>query len=124
MRTLDDPGQLPDAALQPASSSAPQAKRCKQRLYVSSYKLNYVAIYCVKGKNQAPIGKITGGIDGPEGLAIDAKGNLYVTNTVGNDVAEYARGSTKPAFTYTTDLHAPAGVAVHATQYAKAAHHK
>ena len=39
----------------------PAAKRCKEKLYVSSYKLDYVAIYCTKGHNQAPIGKITDG---------------------------------------------------------------
>lgn len=92
--------------------TSPAAKKCKDRVYVSSYKLNYVDIYCVKGKNQAPIGKITDGISGPEGLAVDAKGNLYVTNTTGNDVTEYARGSTTPSFTYTAQLGAPAGVAV------------
>lgn len=87
-------------------------KKCRDRLYVSSYKLNYVDVYCVKGKNQAPIGKITDGISGPEGLAVDAKGTLYVTNTTANNVTEYARGSTTPSFTYTADLSDPAGVAV------------
>lgn len=102
------------AATAPQSSNAlsPAAKKCKNRLYVASYKLNYVDIYCVKGKNQPPIGKITDGISGPEGLAVDTKGNLYVTNTTGNDVAEYARGTTTPSFTYTSQLGSPAGVAV------------
>lgn len=95
------------------SRDVPRAgKKCNDRVYVSSYKLNYVAIYCVKGKNQPPIGKITDGISGPEGLAVDAKGNLYVTNTTGNNVTEYARGSTSPSFTYTAQLGDPAGVAV------------
>ncbi len=51
-----------------------------------------------------------------EGLAVDAKGNLYVTNTIGNNVIEYARGSTKPSFTYTSELGDPAGVAVDKSQ--------
>ena len=106
------PTQSSNVAPQVAGASSAAAKKCKDRLYVSSYKLNYVAIYCVKGKNQAPIGKITDGINGPEGLSIDAKGNLYVTNTVGNNVAEYARGTTTPSFTYTAQLGNPAGVAV------------
>ena len=96
----------------PSALESGAAKKCKERLYVSSYKLNYVDIYCMKGKNQAPIGKITDGINGPEGLAVDAKGNLYVTNTPGNDVTEYARGSTTPKFTYSAELGDPAGVAV------------
>jgi sugar lactone lactonase YvrE len=101
---------------QVANGDSPAAKNCKDRVYVSSYKLNYVDIYCVKGKNQAPIGKITDGISGPEGLTVDAKGNLYVTNTTANDVTEYARGTTSPMFTYTEDLGAPAGVAVDASR--------
>jgi len=71
----------------------PAAKRCKEKLYVSSYKLDYVAIYCTKGHNQAPIGKITEGIDGPRALNVDRKGNLYVANTTANTVTEYAPGS-------------------------------
>ena len=103
-------------ALRASNVVSPAGKKCAERLFVSSYKLNYVDVYCVKGKNQAPIGKITDGINGPEGLAVDAKGNLYVTNTVGNDVAEYAGGSTTPTFTYSADLGNPAGVAVDKAQ--------
>jgi sugar lactone lactonase YvrE len=87
------------------------AKTCKTKLYVSSYKLNYVDVYCTKGRNQAPIGKITDGINGPEGENVDNKGNLYVTNTTANTVTEYAPGSVKPSFTYSSDLGYPAGVA-------------
>jgi sugar lactone lactonase YvrE len=90
----------------------PAAKHCKQKLYVSSYKLDYVAIYCTKGHNQAPIGKITDGINGPEGANVDRKGNLYVANTTANTVTEYASGSLTPSFTYSSGLGYPAGVAI------------
>ena len=91
---------------------SPAAKACKAaKLYVSSYKLNYVAIYCTKGHNQPPIGKITDGINGPEGENVDNKGNLYVTNTTANTVTEYAPGTVKPTFTYSSGLGDPAGVA-------------
>src|SRR5580658_6237001 len=86
------------------SRLVPAAKRCKEKLYVSSYKLDYVAVYCTKGHNQAPIGKITQGIDGPEGANVDSKGNLYVSNTSANTVTEYAEGSAKPSFTYSRGL--------------------
>jgi sugar lactone lactonase YvrE len=95
---------------------APAAKSCKDKLYVSSYHLNYVSIYCTKGHNQAPIGQITDGIGGPEGANTDRRGNLYVTNTNANTVTEYARGSTTPSFTYSSGLASPAGVAVDGKQ--------
>jgi hypothetical protein len=97
---------------------SPDAKKCKQKLFASSYWLDYVSIYCIKtGRhNQAPIGEITDGIKGPEGAVVDAKGNLYVTNTPTSTVTEYAPGSTTASFTYSADLSDPAGVAVDAKQ--------
>jgi sugar lactone lactonase YvrE len=95
---------------------SPVAKKCTRRLYVSSYRLGYVAIYCSKGHNQAPIGQITDGIETPEGANVDGKGNLYVTNTSANTVTEYARGRVKPSFTYSAGLTNPAGVAVDRNQ--------
>jgi sugar lactone lactonase YvrE len=94
------------------------AKRCKQKLFVSSYWLGYVSVYCAeKGRhNQAPIGQIAAGIDGPEGEATDANGNLYVANTGAGTVTEYAPDSTTVSFTYSADLSYPAGVAVDAEQ--------
>jgi sugar lactone lactonase YvrE len=91
---------------------SPAARRCKTKLYVSSYRLGYVSIYCTKGRNQAPIGQITSGINTPEGEAVDAPGDLYVTNTNPNTVTEYAPGTLTPAFTYSSGLSAPAGVTV------------
>lgn len=93
-------------------------KRCKKgELFVSSFRLGYVAIYCTKGRNQAPIGKITSGIAGPEGANVDAKGNLYITNTNANTVTEYAPGSMTPEFTYSGGgLSSPAGVAIDSKQ--------
>ena len=95
---------------------APEAKHCHSRLYVSSYRLNYVDIYCTKGQNQAPIGQITDGVKTPEGAAVDRKGNLYVTDTNANSVTEYPRDGLHPSFTYSSGLGAPAGVAVDAQQ--------
>jgi sugar lactone lactonase YvrE len=83
---------------------------------VSSYRLNYVDVYCTKGHNQAPIGQITDGIKTPEGAAVDRKGNLYITNTNSNSVTEYPRDGLHPSFTYSSGLGAPAGVAVDAQQ--------
>jgi sugar lactone lactonase YvrE len=107
-------------ALHPLARGAgwlsPAAKSCKNKLYVSSYRLGYVAIYCRKGQNQAPIGEITNGIETPEGANTDSKGNLYVSNTNASTVTEYARGSLAPSFTYSSGLTYPAGVAVDSKQ--------
>ncbi len=93
---------------------SPAAKSCKQKLFASSYWLEYVSIYCVGGKrqNQPPIGEITAGIRGPEGAATDTAGNLYVTNTSANTVTEYAANTTNVGFTYSAGLSSPAAVAV------------
>jgi sugar lactone lactonase YvrE len=110
---------LPPQGVPAAPQSRPVAaahKKCKNTLFVSSYKLDYVAMYCTKGHNQAPIGKITSGIETPEGANVDAKGNFYVTNTSANTVTEYAPGSITPEFTYSSGLGDPAGVAIDAKQ--------
>src|SRR5271156_6441046 len=94
---------VPGSAAVQSGGLSPAKKTCKAgKLYVSSFKLNYVAVYCTKGHNQPPIGKITDGINGPEGANVDNKGNLYVANTDGNTVTEYAPGSVKPSFTYSS----------------------
>jgi len=104
-------------ALQSQAGIAAHKKKCKSELFVSSFRLGYVAIYCTKGHNQAPLGKITAGISGPEGANVDAKGNLYITNTNANTVTEYAPGSVTPEFTYSGGgLGAPAGVAIDSKQ--------
>lgn len=100
----------------PSQAGIAARKKCKSKLFVSSARLGYVAIYCTKGHNQAPIGKITSGIAEPEGANVDAKGNLYVTNTNANTVTEYAPGSMTPEFTYSGGLSAPAGVAIDSKQ--------
>ncbi len=110
------PGNAAASLPEAPGALSPAAKSCKEKLYVSSYKLDYVAIYCTKGHNQAPLGKITDGIDGPEGANVNAKGNLYVTNTNGNTVTEYDPGSVDPSYTYSSGLGYPAGVAVDSKQ--------
>lgn len=107
-------------ALPPGSAATsaflPAAKTCKDVVYVSSYRLNYVAVYCAKGHNQVPLRKITDGISGPEGASVDKHGNFYVANTTENTVAEYARGGSKPIFTYSSGMSYPGSVAVDAQQ--------
>jgi hypothetical protein len=91
---------------------SPEAKSGKNLLYVSSYNEGYVDIYKSKGSNQSPMGTITSGLNGPEGMAVDKKLNLYVTNTGNNTVTVYAPGSLTPSATYSSGLSEPAGVTV------------
>jgi len=99
-------------AVQPRAWLSPEAKTGKGLLYVSSYNSNFVSIYKQKGTNQSPIGTITAGLSGPEGMAVDRKLNLYVANTSNNTVTVYPPGQTSPSTTYSQSLSEPAGVAV------------
>lgn len=61
----------------------------------------------------APTATLTTGIDGPESVAFDISGNLYVANYSGNNVAKYTYSSsgyaTTPSLTISTNV-SPAGV--------------
>lgn len=87
------------------------AKSGKALIYVSDYTGNAVEIYSTKGSNQSPIGKITDGIDGPEGSFVDTHGNLFVSNVLNQTVTMYPRGSTTYKLQYTGFAY-PVNVAV------------
>ena len=59
-----------------------------------------------------PLRIITKGINTPAFCAIDASGNLWVTNIGLDDVAEYLKGSTKPHARITKGLTYPDGIAI------------
>src|SRR5262249_50283687 len=59
---------------------SPAAKSGEPLVYVSDFLKNAVEIYDASGSTQNPIGEITDGISGPEGCAVDKKGDLFVTN--------------------------------------------
>lgn len=87
------------------------AARGKELLFVANFNNNVVEIYSAKGSNQAPIGQITDGLDGPEGMAVAAK-HLYVTNTASNTVTVYRIGKKTAAKTYSSGLNGPDGIVV------------
>jgi hypothetical protein len=101
--------------LAPPRASGPgwisPAARGKRLLFVANYNDNVVEIYKAEGSNQSPIGQITSGISGPEGMTV-AKKFLYVSNTSSNTVSVYRVGKTTPVKTYSQDLSGPADVAV------------
>ncbi|MBV9718245.1 MAG: hypothetical protein JOZ77_02935 [Candidatus Eremiobacteraeota bacterium] len=71
---------------------SPNLKPNTQLLYVSDEGDNLIDVFTVPDYSLA--GQITDGIDQPEGIAVDKKGNLYVSNLSGNTVTVYPRGST------------------------------
>lgn len=90
----------------------PLADATHSYIYVADNYANTVWIFPAAGANPNPIGSITTGISGPQGLAIDAAGNLYVANSSDNSVTVYAPGSTAPSMTLRQGLTTPAAVAV------------
>ena len=59
-----------------------------------------------------PIGRITKGIDGPMGLAVDSAGTLYVANATAGNVTVYPAGARSPSLVLSDGLHQPLDVAV------------
>ncbi|MBV9028577.1 MAG: hypothetical protein JO311_08170, partial [Candidatus Eremiobacteraeota bacterium] len=74
-------------------------------LYVSDFADNAVKI--LKNGTWRDAGVITAGINWPTGLFLDKRGNLYVANTFGANVTEYAPGAVTPSFTYSANAVAP-----------------
>jgi len=73
----------------------------------------FVNYYALKGRHQSPLGQLSGFLDGPEGMASDPSGNLYVANTIDGNILEYPAGSSAPSRTL-SDLsgYAPGEVAL------------
>ena len=91
-------GNAADRAAFPKSWMAPAAKHGKNLVYVSDQ--NTVEIYPAGKNNPAPIGSITDGNRGPDGLWVDTNGDLYVANAGSTTVRVYHAGHTEPYFTY------------------------
>lgn len=85
-------------------------------LYVSYLETNTVTLYPANVPSPSPIRTITSGISSPEGIWVDAKGKLYVTNTdIGGGhftVTEYPAGASQPSVTINATTYRPLSVAV------------
>lgn len=75
------------------------AKDAKALLYLSDGS-DSVSVYNYGNGQQ--VGELTG-LDRPGGECVDAKGDVYIANSTGGYVAEYARGGTSPLATYSTN---------------------
>jgi hypothetical protein len=89
----------------PAPGGASQSVRSEHAgagrlLYISDYAANAVYMYSASGKLR---GSLSGPIIEPQGMCVDSKQNVYVTNSDYGEtpqVLEYAHGGTTPIATY------------------------
>ncbi len=80
----------------------------KPALYVSDAVADTIDEFSKAGKE---IGTITG-LEEPQGITLDKKGNLYVANTAASEILVFSPGSSSPAVTVETTNEYPVGVAV------------
>lgn len=65
------------------------------------------AILRLLGRTYRDNGFITSGVNVPVSVFLDRQGNLYVANQAGQDVTEYAPGTSAPSFTYSSGMPMP-----------------
>jgi hypothetical protein len=89
-------------------------KKKKTLLFVSDNEGNEIRVYDASGTTQNPpvLRTITSGVSGPNGIATDLKGNLYVANYISNDVTVYPPNSSSPSVTITSGMSNPWDVKV------------
>jgi hypothetical protein len=76
---------------------SPDAKKKNLLLYISDEVTDDVYVYAYRAGNR--VGKLVGtlsGFNGPSGECVDKAGDVFVTNTQGQNVTEYAHGGTVP----------------------------
>lgn len=84
-----------------------------RKVFVSDFGTGAVEVL-----NQQPLwtllGTITAGMDGPDGITLDSKVNLYVANYAGIYINQYAKPwpSSASTFTYSSGMTDPVGVGV------------
>ncbi len=92
-----------------SSLPAPDAKTSgKSLLYVSDNANNKISVFDItKKQGRRAIRTITAGIHGPNGIATDKSGNLYVANYASNTVTVYPPNAGSPALTISNGLSGP-----------------
>jgi hypothetical protein len=94
------------AKAQAASHASPLSKIGRD-LFVSQGGNDVLAL---KNGSYNPVGEITSGVNGSDGIWVDKHGNLYVSNFNSSDVTEYAPGGSSPICTYNSGILDPTNV--------------
>lgn len=95
---------MPVLAQMPASDSVLAPASSDGRIFVSNGRSSSVDIYEKSAPHQL-LGMITKGISGPNALAVDSGGDLFVSNVDNQTVTVYPPGSLTPSRTYTRGFH-------------------
>jgi DNA-binding beta-propeller fold protein YncE len=98
----------------PRNLSRPIPKPGHDYVYVGDAYANTVWIFPAGGADPSPVGSITTGLSGPQGVAVDSSGNLYVANSGNGSVTVYPPGKTSPSLALREDLTEPVALAVDA----------
>lgn len=91
---------------------SPDAKKSKGLIYWGNFVHSTITIYSSKGVNGKEEGTITTGLDTPERLFVDSKGNVYASNSGNNTITAYKPGSTSPFLTISSGVDTPTGLTV------------
>lgn len=62
-------------------------------VYASKFIQSSIVVYAQRGPGLYPVAKISDSVHGPQGLFVDRRGDLYVANTIGQNVLVFHRGS-------------------------------
>jgi hypothetical protein len=93
---------------------SPDAKRHKKSslIYWGDFDTNTIDIFPAKGVNPKMKGQITTGLDEPERLFVDARGNVYATDLGNDTITAYKPHATKPFLTISNGVSTPTGLTV------------
>jgi hypothetical protein len=97
-----------------AQNEVESDKKKSKLLFVSDNENNRIVVFNTATKQQNPpvMRTITSGVHGPNGIAVDEAGNLYVANYLTNTVTIYAPNAATPKTTLSTSLNGPWDVKV------------
>ena len=91
---------MPPRQAPPAAEQAPITATGDAEIFVANGRSSSIDIY-QKNPPHHLLGEITKGLAGPNAMAVDASGNLFVSNVDSQTVAVYPPGATSPSRVYT-----------------------